>query len=182
MFQWSNQAKGTIITVVGVLAVSPDSLLIREVSHLPNFEVIFYKFLFVGLSLLVALVAYEGPSKSIEIFKELGWIGWTAAGVWTIVNFSINYALQTTSTASSLVILASNPMFSAIFSYFILRETIPLRTILTSLVCFASIVIIFYGQLGGNQGNVIGLIFALISAIAFGLYFVLIRYASVVKG
>jgi drug/metabolite transporter (DMT)-like permease len=102
--------------------------------------------------------------------------------VWTIVNFSINYALQTTSTASSLVILASNPMFSAIFSYFILRETIPLRTILTSLVCFASIVIIFYGQLGGNQGNVIGLIFALISAIAFGLYFVLIRYASVVKG
>ncbi len=46
----SNQAKGTLICIVGVLILSPDALLIRKLSNVPNMAVIFFRHLLFTLA------------------------------------------------------------------------------------------------------------------------------------
>lgn len=55
-------------------------------------------------------------------------------------------AIQLTAVANVLVIVASNTVFSSIFSYLLLGELIPIRMIVTSLICFGAIALIFSGE------------------------------------
>jgi drug/metabolite transporter (DMT)-like permease len=49
-------------------------------------------------------------------FLSLGWVGLFSSIIWAINNFTLVYSLQTTAAANSLVILAANPLFSALGS------------------------------------------------------------------
>ncbi len=178
----SNQLKGTLYCVFGVLTVTPDALLVRKVSDLPNFDVIFWKSLFFALILFVCLLASQGIKGTIQVFKDVGWIGWVAGVVWGISILAVTYAFQRTAAANVLVITAANPMFSAVGSYFLLKEHIPWRTIAAAVVCFLSIIIIFYGQLDSGDGDAIGLLNAVIASLTLGMYFVLVRYAGMQMG
>jgi drug/metabolite transporter (DMT)-like permease len=184
MKKWSNQVKGTVYCVTGILALTPDSLLVRLVSRLPNFEVIFLKNIIqaVFLSLVLLITQGSGVVKSV---KDLGRIGWIAGFIWAVSNFCITYAFQNTAVANVLVILAANPMFSAIATYFLLKETIRIRTMIAALVCFAAIIIIFSGELGkgdSSAADIVGLINALAASVTFGFYLALVRYAEMKNG
>ena len=56
-------------------------------------------------------------------------------------------AIQNTAVANVLVIVASNTVFSSIFSYLLLGELIPIRMFVTSAICFGAIALIFSGKL-----------------------------------
>jgi drug/metabolite transporter (DMT)-like permease len=182
--QWSklsNQTRGTIYCVSAILILTPDSLCMRLLSNIPDFAVIFYRYILFASIYIVVYVAKEGKN-TWNSFKSIGWIGALAGIVWGVSNFAITYAFQTTAIANALVINSANPMWSALFSWIVLKEKIPLRTLITSLVAFAAIVIIFYGQLGTGGGGVVGLISALIASMFMGGYFVLLRLAAGPKG
>jgi drug/metabolite transporter (DMT)-like permease len=182
---WSNQVKGTILCVVAVFILTPDALLVREVSHLPDLQVIFLKYLFFGLFLLVALLASQGFTAVVNLVIHFGWIGWSAGVIWAISNVTVNIAFQNTAVANVLVIVAANPMFSAVASYFVLKETIRLRTIIAALVCFSAIIIIFSGDLGKHSNHstdAIGLMTALVASVTLGFYLVLVRYSGIATG
>lgn len=87
-------------------------------------------------------------------------------------------AVESTVAANVLVILASNPIFSAIFSYLLLEEVMPLRTIITCIICFGAIILIFSSQLGGSSNTIEGNMYALIASVTLGEYLVLIRLAE----
>lgn len=55
-------------------------------------------------------------------------------------------AVQNTAVANVLVIVASNTVFSSIFSYLLLGELIPIRMFITSAICFGAIALIFSGN------------------------------------
>lgn len=173
----SNQAKGTLYSVIGVLIITPDSLLVREVSQLPDFVVIFYKFIFLAAFLTIVLLAID-PKEFTKAFTTLGYIGWGASLIWGISSFLVTIALQTTAVANVLVILAANPLFSSILSYVLLKESIPLRTIAAGIVCFIAILIIFYSQLGAGGGDTIGLVCALGASFTMASYFVLLSLSQ----
>lgn len=100
--------------------------------------------------------------------------------VWGGSNVAIGYAFQNTAVATVLVINASNPVFSAIFGYFLLGEVPPIRTICASIVCIGAIALIFAGEVNSGSGNSIGGVLAsLASSISMGLYFVLLRLLSI---
>ncbi len=155
----------------------------RVLSNIPDFTVIFYRYMLFAAIYIVVYVAKEGKN-AWKSFRRIGWIGAVAGIVWGISNFTITYAFQKTAIANALVINSANPMWSALFSWIVLKETIPLRTIITSLVAFGAIIIIFYGQLGsGNSGaDSTGLVCALIASMSMGAYFVLLRLAGGPKG
>ena len=161
---------GTIIVVSGVILVSPDSLLIRSVKSwttyylmlyiflnefnryvekVPNFTVGFYRFIFCAISSTIFFLSVRNR-KCLEIIKYFGYFGTFAGMIWGLQNFTIVYAIQMTSAANALVIFALNPIFASILGYFILSQAIPLRTILTSIICFGCITFIFYSELNGH--------------------------------
>ena len=65
----SRQVKGTLITVIGVLVISPDTLFIRLVDKLPNFTVQFIKFSLITLTLFVPFVIYHNTNTYIKFFN-----------------------------------------------------------------------------------------------------------------
>ena len=174
----SSRTRGTLYAVIGVLALTPDSLLIREVAHVPNFTVMFYRNLAFGVTMFMQLVVTE-KANTINTLKALGWWGTFAGLIVGASNLFIVLAFQQTAIANVLVILASNPIFAAIFSAILLRETMDLRTTLTCVVCIGAIVLIFAGELGGGTTGVSGLLYAVASSVTFGLYFALLRWITV---
>jgi drug/metabolite transporter (DMT)-like permease len=110
----------------------------------------------------------------------IGWIGFGAGILWGFSNIAFTVALQNTEVATVLIILASNPMFSVVFSYLLLGESTNMRTAITGLVCFGCIAFIFYQSVASadyGQRSLVGVICAVLAASSFGLYFVLIRVA-----
>lgn len=172
--QLSNHAQGTLIAVTAILILSPDSLILRHLEHIPQFTVIFYRFFFFASSLSLCILATSGWHGFLQKFKDIGWVGLIAGLVLGIGNIMITYALLTTPAAVVLVINASNSMFSALFSYLILKEVAPWYTILAGVVCIGAIFAIFYSQLTGGA-NFVGLVASVTAAICLGLYFVLLR-------
>eukprot|EP01038_Epipyxis_sp_PR26KG_P008812 gene8812-11899_t len=177
----SNQFKGTLYCLIGILVLTPDSLLVRHVSNIPDFTVMFYRFGIFTFTIAVVFI-YKEKWNAFQKLKEIGYLGLLAGLVWGGSNFLITYAFQTTAIANVLVINASNPMFSALFSWLMLREHIPWRTIIAGLICFGAIILIFSGEIGKNGSNLVGVVCALGAAISIGLYFTLLRIASQYDG
>lgn len=119
---------------------------------------------------------------TIEKFKEIGKVGVLASISWGAANFFFTTAVQQTAVANVLVINASNPMFSAILGLLLLKERIPIHTIICCVVCFGAILLIFSTELGSDSNNLVGMICALLSSVLMGLYFVLLRVASKYEG
>ena len=76
-----------------------------------------------------------------------GLFGWCAGLIWGASNILFTSAIQHTAVANVLVIVASNTVFSSAFSYFMLKEVIPIRMWVTSFVCFGAIALIFSGSI-----------------------------------
>jgi drug/metabolite transporter (DMT)-like permease len=82
-------------------------------------------------------------------------------------------AMQYTSAANALLVLAIAPFLAAILSFFLLRERIDRATALAIALVFAGVLILASGSLG--HGRLIGDGFALINAITIAGYYVTLR-------
>ena len=84
----SRQVKGTLLTVIGVLVISPDTLFIRLVDKLPNFTVQFLKFSLITLTLFIPFVIYHNSNTYIK-FVNIGKSGFLAGESHTVMLLSI---------------------------------------------------------------------------------------------
>ena len=116
--------------------------------------------------------------KMFAAFCNMGFLGMIAGLLWGGSNFCFTAAVQNTAAANVLVINASNAIFSAIFSYFLLGDPILFRTAATTLVCFGAIVLVFSSEFGGGSGGLVGNLYALAAAVTVGLYLPLCRLKS----
>ena len=78
--------------------------------------------------------------------------------------------------ANTLVIIAASPLVAALFTWFFLREHVPLRTWLAAAAGFGGIAIIFLTEMG--HGSFAGNLLAAGSGCALGATFVIIRFAK----
>ncbi len=178
----SNQTKGILCSLFGILILCPDTLCLRFLGEISANTMIFYKYLIFGCTFLFAYILKERHNVFIA-FHTLGKVGFAAGVFFGIACLAITYAFINTAIANVVVINAANPIFSAFFSWIILKEGIPLRTAITAAVSFAAIILIFYEQLGSgssSDANTFGLIASLVTAVTQGLFFVLIRWAIMV--
>jgi drug/metabolite transporter (DMT)-like permease len=176
----SDRMKGTILCLAGVMFLIPDSLCIQEINpSIPQHSVILYKY--IGFtSVLTTAHVLSNPNDIWGSFKRLDHIGWMAGLIWGISNYLITYAFQTTSAANAVIIDSSSPLFSTIFTFFFLKEVIPLRTTVASCFCVICILIIFFGEISG--GSILGIIAACGASSTLALYFVMLRYVELRDG
>ena len=129
MISQNDQAKGLLLTAIGVLAIVPDSILIRLIQA-DILTITFWRALIPGLLISTAvLLFYRKPTLSF--IKSPG-----ASGIIFIVTHSIGtllfvVAIELTSIASALFIISTSPVFAAIISRIFLKEKISLRMIFT---------------------------------------------------
>jgi drug/metabolite transporter (DMT)-like permease len=124
----------------------------------------------IGVTILL-LFTYR--SKTIDEFKKIGrgglWIGWLHG----IMTGTFVFAIMLTSIANTLVIISTSPIWIAIISWLTLREKASLVTWLAMIVVFIGIYVVMSANFGGQ--NLVGDLFALITAILMGFVFTLVR-------
>ena len=163
--------KGLLLSLLGVLILSPDSLLIRLV-NLDDFSLIFYRSLIPIISVIIFLVYYYKTSffKSIIL---IGVPGIIYAILYAITHVCFVYSIQNTSVANTLVLIAAAPIFAAIFSVFLLKEIPDHFTWIIIFIALSGMIIIGWGSY--TTSGIFGDLMALIVALGMGFSMVLVR-------
>ena len=173
----STHAKGRAIVSLGVLILTPDSLLVRLIGIDTWNMLIWRGFLqALGLTLLILLWYRRGaPAKLLAIGRR----GLAIALLFSLGTVLFIFALNHTSVANTLIIVASAPLFAALGSRIFLREAIALRTWLAILAALCGIALLAADGIG--QGTLPGDLAALGVAITMGADFVVLRHARAVN-
>lgn len=163
--------RGVLIASLGVLVLSFDALLVRLVDASP-YDIGFWRGALVFVS-MTGFIVVTGRAQQFRVYAAHG----LAAVIITLL-YGINTGLfvlsvNHTSVANAVVVLASSSFFAALFSWLLLRETIPLRTWMAILVALAGVLIVFAGSIGLDQW--FGDALALLLAMLMGLMLTLLR-------
>jgi drug/metabolite transporter (DMT)-like permease len=162
-----------IVLALAILAVSWGAILVRFCGSAP-LVVAFYRLalataLLVPLALVPAVAAPALPSAASARLVFL-------AGLFLALHFGAWISsLSYTTVASSVVLVASQPLFSALFSGRILGEEAPARLYLGAVLALAGTAIIMGGDSVRSGGHLKGDLLALAGAAAGSGYFILGR-------
>jgi len=176
MISHNDQAKGLLLTAIGVLAIVPDSILIRLIQA-DILTITFWRALIPGVLISTAvLLFYRKPTLSF--IKSPG-----ASGIIFIVTHSIGtllfvVAIELTSIASALFIISTSPVFAAIISRIFLKEKISLRMIFTIVGALIGIGFITFGSFNEEEFFAVGDVAALGVAICLAISLTAARSAS----
>ncbi len=168
-----DRGKGLLVTVVGVLVISPDSLLVRLISA-DEWTVLFWRGLLSGLAILGGLLLVRRRDFLSELRKlglsGLGFVLLFAAGTILFV-----VSLAHTSVANTLFIISTAPLFAAVFALVFLRETVALHTWLAIFCALGGVAVIASGSVRQHDGSVLGDLAAVGGAISLAGTFSIAR-------
>jgi drug/metabolite transporter (DMT)-like permease len=137
-------AKGLLITTLGVLFVVPDSLFVRLIDA-DALTIAFWRLLLAGGALTLGLLMLKGSAPfravlSTGVHGLLYMLAVGSSGVLFIL------AVSLTSVANVVFIIASLPVFAALFSRIFLGEPLTRRMAVTMAAVICGIAIIAYGS------------------------------------
>jgi drug/metabolite transporter (DMT)-like permease len=169
--QRNPQAFGILVTLCGVMIFMPDALIMRLIGG-DMLALAFWRGVISGSIFLVLNQIFAPrsmPAKG-EWFDRKGLliIALNAGGV-----LSWCSAMQHTSAANALLVLAIAPFLAAILSFLLLKERIDRVTALAIALVFTGVLVLASGSLG--QGRLLGDGFALMNAITIAAYYVTLR-------
>lgn len=179
---------GWAIMLLGVLADSPDSLMVRFLREagVNSFCIIVWKagftFCLIGV---YALVKLGGPRKVLAGFRS-GWCFILTATIFqAFASVGFTLSLTLTSAANALLFVSLNPLWAALFGRVILKERLPRRTVAALTVAIISALIIFVpssvqaaqeGRSGGS--SFLGDCIAVVSGFMLAGFLTVVRCAS----
>ena len=165
----SDYAKGLWLTLTGVLILSPDVLLIR-LAGLPEWTLMFWRGAGMGAVIALWLLVTQGRG-AMAAFRGVGLAGLVIGLSYTIGNVSFLYSVGHTLAANTLFILATMPVFSALIARFVLGQPVPGRTWATIAAVLMGIALIAMGSAGGGQGDLLGDLAAVVTALSWAVIF-----------
>ena len=162
--------KGVALTALGVIVISPDAMLYKQLTS-DFWTTAFWRLLLLGAVVsLYLIVTHRGAV--LRKVRDIGRIGIAAAVALTFSNLGFLYGLTHTTVADTLAIIAAAPIFTAFFEMAIGHRP-PLRTWLAAIAVAVGIAVIF--DAGFTLDNWKGNLGALVSSISISLYFTLGR-------
>lgn len=167
----SNHLKGVFLAGLGILVISPDSLLIRFV-NIDLWTLMFLRGLFIALALLVVNLVFYPSRPLVQQFRQLDSKAWIMVVLMAICSFAFVASIQTTSVAHTLIIVGSAPIFSALLGLYLLSETVARNTWISIGIVFIGLVFVVYDQ---QQSTLLGDFYALITALGWAFILVLAR-------
>ncbi len=140
----NNQTKGLLITTLGVLFVIPDALFVRLIEA-DALTISFWRNFLTGFVTLIGLFAIY-RTKTISKIKSTGQNGMIYAAFTGLSSILFVTAISNTSVANVVFILASMPIFAALFSWLWLGERISKRMVWTILLVALGLSVIAFGS------------------------------------
>lgn len=175
MSKLSIHAKGFLLTFIGVLVLTPDTLLIR-LANMDVWQMTFWRGCLMSLTIFLALAVIYKKDFFNRIFA-IGRTGVVIAILLAINSLTFVLSLEYASVAKVLVIIAIIPMLAALMSIVFLKEHINRGTWIAIVVSIIGIAIVVSDDfLNGNQTNEMwGSVFATLTALGLAGAFTLTR-------
>ena len=162
-----DRSKGLALATAGIVALSPESLLIRLVAA-DRWTVVFWRGLFLAIALLGGVAVRSG-----DRIKRIGKAGLLIGVMLGSQSVLFVYSITNTTVANTLVALSAAPLVTALIERILFGQRPPRRTWLFIGLAMAGITIMFTGTLGG--GHMIGNLAALLASAGYGGVLVVIR-------
>jgi len=163
--------RGLLITLAGVLLLTPDALLIRLVQT-GAWTLLFWRG--IGFFTVVGgwcLWRYRGRLRAAAAAAGAG--GIAVALLFTLSSGAFLWSIGHTHAANTLVIVAVSPLFATVWSFVLLGERPRRDTLLAIAAALAGVAATVSGSFGGI--HLAGDLAALLSALFMALNFTLIR-------
>ena len=180
MIRWTGLAthtRGLLITGIGVLVLTPDTLLLR-LADLDVWTATFWRDLCLGVVLMLAMaVIYR--RRTIGVFLAMGWAGLSVAFLLGVNGILFVVAISNTGVAKTLVIYATAPVITALLAWIFLRERVSLELWLVIFLSLGGIAIVVWDGVG--RGTLLGDLSAVAVAVTMAGVFVILRAARAVN-
>ena len=170
----TNQQKGSLMAFIGVMFITPDSLLIR-LSSIDTWGMLFYRGAIPFVVVLIGLLLFYKNNFLKALFK-IGYPGVFYVISFSVCNITFIISIQNTNVANTLVMIAMAPMLSAILGSIFLKEVPDYKTWIAIIITLVSVTYIFYDSI--EMGNFYGDLFGLITAFGLACNAVIARYAK----
>ncbi len=168
----TNNARGLLLTSLGVFIMSLESLFIKLTTISP-FLFSFYIGIFIFISMASTLVF-----KSKEFIKNAMKTSYKILIICSIIagvaNIFFITAIKTTTVANVVIIFSTSALFSALCAYLIYKEKMTKNILYASFFMFIGLYIIFSDNL--EIGDSLGNLYALLCTILFSIYFVFLSH------
>lgn len=161
--------KGYLYIILAAFIFSTMEITGKMVANQINpFQLTFIRFLIGGLILLPPSII-ELKRKNLKL-KRNDWLYLVFTGFLCIIVSMTFFQLAIVYTKASTVaiVFSSNPVFTIPFAYFMLKEKVDKKTILSLLICLAGITFIL--NPGHQNGDLRGILLSIIAAVSFSLY------------
>ena len=131
-------AAATLWSVAGVVT--------RQLQAAHGFEVTFWRSVFAGLFVAVALLVQQ-RGRAVKSVKAAGRLGLVSGLMWCTMFCCFMIALTLTTVANTLIVMSISPLLTAFLAWLILRQRIAARTWLAIAAAFCGMVWMFAGSL-----------------------------------
>jgi drug/metabolite transporter (DMT)-like permease len=166
----NNHLKYILITAIGVIFISLEALLIKLTS-ISSLTFSFYIGIFVFLS-LNSVLFMKHKTKILHTYKENFNILLLIAFVFGNSNIFFILAINNTSVANVVLILATSPIFAAFLSYIFYKQKSEKNILISSFFIIIGLMIIFSVQ--EQKSDTLGNIYAIACTLTMSLAFVLL--------
>lgn len=169
----NSHLKGILITALGVLIVTPDSLFVRLIDGDPLVTG-FWRGLIASLVVFIAVLLFQGPRAFSVVFRS-GKPGLIYMVLVASTAPAFALAVTNTSVANVVFILAATPIFAAIYSRIFLGEPIERRMVLTLIAVVIGLGVITIGSSESEIASWKGDLWAVYIAAAFAAALTAVR-------
>ena len=145
----NDKQKGILLSLSGILIITPDSLFIRLVK-INSWELVFYRGIIPFLCLFLGLLIYYNKNF-IKYFLAIGFYGVLNAIIVAATNVTFIVSLENTNVANTLIMLSLAPFMAAFMSLIFLKEYPKRRTWIAMSLCFIFVILIFYDSYGAGR-------------------------------
>lgn len=174
--------RGVLLAASGILIISPDGLLLRLAGEAGLWQAAFVRTLAMGVGLSLVLLAWHGRALP-AVLAGIGLGGVASVAVLASANIVFVAAMNLTTVANTLLILAAMPLFSAVLGRLFIGEAVRRSTWLAIAVAIAGIALIVGGGQGGlGQGSATGDLLAVLAAFLIAANIVILRRFPQVDG
>jgi len=170
-FGAQDRAKGLMIAAAGVTALSFDAVLVR-LAGAEGWDVVFWRGLLMAVTVSALLFATQGR-YTLRIWRRGGWAAAASGLLFGLNSILFVFAVLNTHAANVLVLFATAPLFSAVFTWLFLREPIQSRTWWTIAAVIVGMAVIFSAP--AEPGGRLGDLAALLAAANMGANLTLLR-------
>lgn len=180
--------RGTVLTIVGIVCISPDAVLVRWAHRLEAsiLTIIILKQMMLAVILMSYLFYTEGWTLFSSQRYQGGGYGYFACLV--VISGMLGAGFPTaflfTYVASVYVLSCLQPIWAAIMGYIWLKDPLPRRTVAAIFGASLAVAIMFLPDMFGRKKgdfdtiNLVGMGIALALGIATSAYIIVLRIAS----